>query len=211
MKKVILSIALLSSILIQVKAQDSQDKRTRFTFGVKAGLNHSNVYDTQGDGFVASPKFGVACGAYITIPIGKFIGIQPELLYSQRGYMSTGEVLGNNYSLTHTSDWIDVPLLFQLKLTSFFTLLAGPQFSYLVRQTDAFTNGTTTTQQQQSFDNNNPQKNLMCATVGADINIQHFVIGGRLGWDLQNNNADGSSTNPRYKNQWAQLTVGFRM
>jgi len=27
---------------------------------------------------------------------------------------------------------------------------------------------------------------------------------------LQNNNGDGTSNNPRYKNEWTQLSVGFR-
>jgi hypothetical protein len=210
MKKILLSIALIGTIVIRSKGQESLDMREDFTFGFKAGLNHSNVYDTQGDGFVAGPKWGYTAGIFMAIPIGKFLGFQPEVLYSQRGFKATGSIAGDAYSITRTTSWIDVPLLIQLKLTSFLTIMAGPQYSYLVKQTDVYTSGSTTTQQQQTFDNDNLRKNLLCFTGGADINIQHFVIGGRIGWDLQNNNGDGSSSNPRYKNEWTQLTVGFR-
>jgi hypothetical protein len=32
----------------------------------------------------------------------------------------------------------------------------------------------------------------------------------RGSWDLKNNNGDGTSTTPRYKNVWYQATVGYR-
>jgi len=44
-----------------------------------------------------------------------------------------------------------------------------------------------------------------------DINLNNIVIGARAGWDLFNNNGDGTSTTPRYKNVWAQATVGIRL
>lgn len=38
-----------------------------------------------------------------------------------------------------------------------------------------------------------------------------FVVGVRAGWDLTNNNGNGNSETPRYKNAWAGLTVGVRL
>jgi len=32
-----------------------------------------------------------------------------------------------------------------------------------------------------------------------------------VGWDLMKNNGDGTKTTPRYKNVWAQVSVGFRI
>ena len=44
----------------------SSDYRSNLTFGLKVGLNYSNVYNAYGENFVADPKFGIAV-ATVTI------------------------------------------------------------------------------------------------------------------------------------------------
>jgi hypothetical protein len=211
MKKFIVLAALILFV-INISAQEkSTDSRTKLYFGAKIGGNLSNVYDTQGETFTANPKAGFATGIFASIPVGKYLGIQPEILFSQRGYKSSGTLfLLGDYGTTHTSNYIDVPLLVVLKPVPFVTLLAGPQISFLLSQRDVFTSGNLTSDQQKQFDNNNLRKNTLCFTGGFDLNFHHMVIGGRAGWDLQNNNGDGTSTAPRYKNVWYQVTAGFR-
>jgi len=97
-------------------------------------------------------------------------------------------------------------LLLALKPSGYFTILAGPQYSFLLKQKDVFANVA----QEQEFDNDNIRKNILCFLGGFDININHIVFGARAGWDIQNNNGDGTSTNPRYKNVWYQGTLGIR-
>jgi hypothetical protein len=79
-----------------------------------------------------------------------------------------------------------------------------------MKQKDVFANAFTTIEQETEFQNDNVRKNTLCFTGGADINLNHFVIGARVGWDLMNNNGNGTTTTPRYKNVWYQATVGFR-
>ena len=50
---------------------------------------------------------------------------------------------------------------------------------------------------------------MLGAVGGFDINVSHFVISGRAGWDLISNEGDGTSSDPNYKNHWFQLTVGY--
>jgi len=88
--------------------------------------------------------------------------------------------------------------------------MAGPQYSYLLKQTDVFTNGSTSIAQEKEFENDNVRKNTLCFAGGMDINLKHIVLGVRAAWDVQNNNGDGSSTTPRYKNAWYQFTFGYR-
>ncbi|MGD0709611.1 MAG: porin family protein [Bacteroidales bacterium] len=211
MKKIILIIAAVTLMANISSAQDSKtDFRNKLLFGLKIGANYSNVYDTKGEDFVAKGKFGFAGGAFLEIPIGTYLGIQPEFLFSQRGYKATGTVLGLTYQYTSTSNYIDVPILLALKPSEFITILVGPQYSYLIKQEDVFSSSLINSDQEQDFKNNNIRKNTFCFTGGVDITIQHFVIGARVGWDLMTNNGDGTSTNPRYKNEWYQGTVGFR-
>lgn len=205
-------IALVAFATTSLKAQTTTttDNRGKLTFGVKAGTNYSNVYDSEGEDFVADGKFGLAAGAFVVVPLGKIFGIQPEVLYSQKGFKSTGTFLGTNYEMTRTTDFIDVPILLSIKPVEYVSLLFGPQFSFLMKQTDDFTGGSLSTSQQDEFDNSNLRKNIFGLTGGVDFNIDHLVIGLRGGWDVKNNDGDGNSTTPRYKNMWYQATIGYK-
>ena len=198
-----MSAILLSNI---INAQENG-----MNIGLKVGANYSNVYDSKGEQFTSDAKLGLAAGAFLDIPLGSFLGIQPEILFSQKGYKGKGTVLGSSYSLTRTSNFIDVPLFLEIKPVSFLTLLVGPQYSYLLKQKDVFDNGALTFEQEKVFNNSNLRKNILCFVAGVDINLSRVTVGARAGWDIQNNNGDGSSTAPRYKNAWAQATLGFRI
>ncbi len=207
MKKIsflIMAIALLS---FNIQAQTTTKM---FNFGVKVGANYSNVYDSQGEKFNADGKYGLAAGVFASIPLGSVLGFQPEVLYSEKGFKATGSVLGSDYDITRTTGYIDVPLLLAIKPAPIVTILVGPQFSFLVNEKNSFTSTTASVEQAQTFKNDNVRKNTLCFTGGVDVNIGNFVIGGRAGWDVQNNNGDGTSATPRYKNAWYQATIGFR-
>lgn len=186
------------------------DLRSKLMFGVKGGLNYSNVYDSEGEEFQADAKFGFAVGVFTAIPIGTYIGIQPELLFSQKGFQATGRILGSTYTFTRTTSYLDVPLLFSFKPSEFINIVAGPQYAYLLKQKDVFVNSSTSFAQEEEFENDNIRRNTLCFTGGLDLTMKHLVISGRAGWDLQRNNGDGTSATPRYKNVWYQATVGYR-
>jgi len=211
MKKLSIVAIALTMVTFNANAQDeTMDTRSQIHIGAKVGLNYANVYDSKGEDFNADPKIGMALGAFLSIPIGTYIGIQPEVLYSQKGFKATGRLLGANYEFTRTTTYIDIPLYFALKPSEFITLVAGPQFSYLISRKDVFKTTANTFEQEQEFENDNIRKNTLGASVGLDINISHIVIGARAAWDLQENNGDGTSTTPRYKNTWLQVTIGYR-
>jgi len=214
MKRVIIVIAMiaLSTTVVFAQTDDktATDNRNKLSLGVKGGVNLSNVYDSEGEDFVADSKVGFALGGFISIPLGKYFGIQPEVLFSQKGFKSTGTFLGSSYEMTRTSNFIDVPILVAFKPIESVSILFGPQFSYLSKQTDDFRGGTISSTQEEEFSNANIRKNIFGLTGGVDFNIDPMVIGVRAGWDVKNNNGDGTSETPRYKNMWYQATIGFR-
>lgn len=215
MKNSILLFAIIALTGINSYSQtesttSTSDQRDHLLFGVKLGLNYSNVYDAQGENFVADAKFGVALGGFVSIPIGTFIGVQPELLYSQKGYKSSGTYLGTSYSMTRTTDFLEIPIYFVVKPVENISLLFGPQYSYLLKRTDDFTGGSLSASDIQTFTNDNLRKNIFGLAGGLDINIDHLIIGLRAAWDTTSNNGDGTSYTPRYKNMWYQATIGFR-
>jgi len=210
-KKSIVAFSVTTLLLISTaQAQETADS-DEFSFGLKIGGNYANVWDEQGQDFRADGKFGLAAGAFMGIPLGKFLGIQPELLFSQKGFSGKGTLFGTSYSVTRTTNYLDIPIQIQIKPSKHLTLLIGPQYSYLLSQRDVRTFGSSSILQEEAFNNDNPRKNTLGFVFGADINIEKFVLSGRVGWDFQNNHGDGTSSTPRYKNQWLQFAIGFRI
>jgi hypothetical protein len=210
MKKAMIVFTLMFPIANVCIAQEKIDFSQKLAFGIKGGLNLSNVYDSKGEEFTADAKLGLAAGAFLSIPIGEFLGIQPEVLVSQKGFQATGRILGSAYSFTRTTTYLDVPLLVAIKPFEYVTILVGPQYSFLMKQKDVFENALTTIEQESLIENENIRKNTLCFTGGADINLNSLVLGARVGWDMLNNNGNGTSATPRYKNVWYQATIGFR-
>jgi Outer membrane protein beta-barrel domain len=205
MKKLILMMVVMTLVINNNNAQSG------FVFGVKGGANYSNQYDSKTSDFTATSKFGFAGGAFFGIPLGQYLGVQPEILFSQKGFKATGKIIGSSYDLTRTTNYIDVPLLLTIKPVEYVSIVVGPQYSYLIKQKDVFSNNLFTSEQTQAFSNENLRKNVLGFVGGVDINAKSVVIGLRAGWDIQNNNGDGTSSTPRYKNAWTQATIGFRL
>lgn len=188
-----------------------RDTREDFVIGAKAGINGSNVWDEKGQSFTADPRVGFVGGGFMSIPVGRYLGVQPEVLFSKKGFRASGTLLGSGYTVDNVTTWLDVPVLLQVKPTSFLTVVGGPVYSYLLRQRETYTWVNSAVEREQEFDNDNIRRNRMGLMIGADFVAAPFIIGGRLGWDLQDNLGDGNTSQPRYKNQWLQLTVGFQL
>lgn len=191
-------------------SHNSDDNSTKPYIGLKAGANISNIYDTQGDEFQADAKLGFAAGAFLTLPLTKYLAVQPELLFAQKGYQGSGSILGSDYSFSRTTSYIDVPVLLAFRTGEYLNLLFGPQYSFLLSQNYTFKSDILDISQDEQFENENLLKNTLCITGGFDVNLTNIVLSARAGWDILSNKGDGTSTTPRYKNMWYQATVGYR-
>ncbi len=186
------------------------DRRNDFTFGVKVGANLSRMWDAESNDFVADPKVGFAAGVFATIPITTFLGIQPEVMWSQRGFIGRGSFLGGDYRLSRTHNYLDIPIMIAFRPSPVVSILVGPQYSYLLSTNDEYTSGSSSFEDQTNFDNDNVLKNTLALTGGFDFALDPLVVGLRAGWDIRKNDGDGTTTSIRYKNMWYQLSVGFQ-
>lgn len=211
MYRITIAAMLLSLGSLAYAQDDETDNREKIQLGIKVGVSHSNVYDSQGEEFDSDPKFGLTAGAFVMFPVGKYLGVQPEVMITQKGFQGNGSLLGNKYDFKRTTTFLEIPILFAFKPSEFITVLAGPQYSYLLLQKDEFTSSFVSYSQEQEFKQDNIRKNIFGLVGGVDINLQHIVIGARAGWDMQNNKADGTSNTPRYKNICTQLTIGYKL
>ncbi|WP_232058288.1 porin family protein [Nibribacter ruber] len=112
------------------------------TIGIKAGANYSNLSGDLKDEERFNNKVGFHGGLYANIPvISELLSIQPEFLYSNKGYKYDDKVettlLGKEYRYEGSANfnYIDVPVLARVKAGGFF-FEAGPQVSYLLNVND---------------------------------------------------------------------------
>ncbi|WP_375581257.1 porin family protein [Marivirga tractuosa] len=209
--KILATAAFMTISSFAIAQEKSNDYRENIYFGLKAGLNVSNIYDSNEDDFNADGKLGMVGGAVLNMPISKYFGIQPEFLFSQKGFKGSGTFLGSEYNFTRTTSYIDIPLQLTFKASEFATFVAGPQFSYLINQKDVFDNSAGSFTHEEDFKNDNIRKNILGFVAGMDLYLDGFIIGGRVGWDFQDNHGDGTSDTPRYKNAWLQGTIGYTL
>ncbi|MGZ3900750.1 MAG: porin family protein [Bacteroidia bacterium] len=219
MRKLIVLFLLLLGIGLYSQEQGKEeepehkrkkDSRNRVHLGVKFGANLSNVYDEQGE-FSPDSKYGFVAGGFLNIPLGKYAGVHPEVLYSQKGFKASGKYLGTNYDLVRTTNYIDVPLMIAFKPLRQLSLVAGPNYSYLIQQTDIFANGLNSSIKSEDFKHDDIRTNILGAVIGADVNILNLVLSARYGFDVLANYSNSPSGTPRYKNIWLQGTIGFRI
>ena len=209
MKKILVISTLMLSMATFVNAQET-DNREVFQIGGRAGLTYSNVYNASGNQFDADGKLGFTAAAFFMVPVGKYFGIQPELMVTQKGFKGTGTLLFP-YSFKRTTTFLEVPVMFAFKPSEFITLLAGPQYSFLLKQTDRFTSSEFSYLQEQEFKQDNVRNHLFGAAVGLEINLRHVVLGARIGWDMVSNRSNSNSGTPKYNNVSSQFTIGYKI
>jgi len=196
---------------VKVNAQStSAPAKDGLHFGVRAGVNLSNLVKDGDDNSTTGSKLGLNAAAFLEIPVTTGFSVQPELQFSQKGFKTSGSVLGAPYEYKFTSNFIEVPLLAKFKPTKNFGILVGPQFSFLASTQTKFTVNNSTVEDEVEADNDNLRKNILGGVVGIEAASGPLVFNLRYNLDFQNNNGDGTSSTPRYKNQVIALGVGFR-
>ncbi|MGV3502636.1 MAG: porin family protein [Adhaeribacter sp.] len=105
-------------------------------FGLKGGLNYSNVAGNLQKEEMYNNKISFHGGVSANIGlIGQVLSLQPELLYSQKGYNYLNEEavidgLEHENKGKRNFSYVDLPVLLRVKARGFF-VEAGPQIGYL--------------------------------------------------------------------------------
>lgn len=82
MKKTKRIVATLAVVIVTSLSVNAQSSDSTAEFGVKGGLNFSNLYTEDVDDNNILTSFNA--GFYAKLPITEFVGIQTELLYSRK-------------------------------------------------------------------------------------------------------------------------------
>ena len=139
--------------------------------GIKGGANTSTVFtknNQSGTPFetnIKGPVVGYYIGVFKNIDLVSKINFRPELLLSRKGFKSEMPHLPNN-STTTRFYYLNLPLMLSYKPTDKFSLLAGPEFGYLLKSSGKNVNG----KEFESFDSR--KKTDVGIALGLNYNLR---------------------------------------
>ncbi|MEJ7768175.1 MAG: porin family protein [Chitinophagaceae bacterium] len=186
-KSAVVFALLVFGCMAAVSAQEQQtsmENSLRPKFGVKGGVNLSNLYVEDADD--ENLKLGLNLGFYAKIPIAKGFSIQPELIYSSKGSKLTyNNIILGRGEYRFNLNYVEVPVLAVINLASNINLQAGPYVSYLASANvkDMNEDGTIENAKDLNADNFNRFDYGLAGGIGIDV--QNFTIGARYNYGLK--------------------------
>lgn len=174
-----------------------------FHFGPKLDANYSAI---TGKGIRNKYSPGFQIGGFFEYNLNKHWAIQPELLYTWSAYKKAGDFLtyynnsgrsaaGNNIN----EAYVGVPLLVRYNVNKYFSVLAGPQYSYLIYDDEDLIKD-----EKQAFKNYE-----LSANVGVQVNLENVGFYARFNKGLSNiNDIDERYT---WKSNHVQVGIAVRI
>ena len=191
-------------LIILIVLFTSVIKAQGIKFGVKAGTNLTMISGRSfNDGFNMSYHFG----GFMELGFNKKWGLQPEVLWSQSaGKPTSFNAIYGGTSVSSTFDgqqplkldYLSFPLLLNYRIAPIFSIVAGPQYSILMKKENNFLqNG------QSAFSNGD-----FAIVMGGQFNLTFLRVYGR--YNLGVTNINDIDSKDQWTSQQIQLGVGFR-
>ena len=190
---------LLLATTIPVFSQKMDHDRYTVSGGLLGAMNFSK-FTIGGDNagkINYDFKPGWSAGAWLNLPLGKCVSLEPQVMYSDYNYQtSDAPTLLQSGHLS----FISVPVLFKFHLSDYFALTLGPQMDFLGNLRDTPEDVTEDDFESTSFS----------ASAGFEI-FPHapLVIFGRYIQGLNNMDARGIETDAKYYN--SDIQVGLKL
>lgn len=183
----------------------AQDNNVNTEFGVKGGLNMSNLYTDDADD--ENILYGFNAGVYATLPVSDFVAIQPELLFTTRG-----SKLEYNNALAQGNvklklNYIELPLLVRVNITKNFNIHAGGYASYMV-SAKSTGDGDFEFEDQYNTDDFNRFDAGLAGGIGVDFNP--LSVGLRYNYGLTTIEKDGDDSSD-LKNSNLSLYLSYKL
>jgi Outer membrane protein beta-barrel domain len=160
----------------------AQTTSTGAEFGVKGGVNFSNLYTEDVDDNNVLTSFNA--GFYAKLPITESIAIQPEFLYSRKG----AELVYDNAFAQGTAkfklNYIEVPVLLKVNIMKNFNIHAGPYFAYLIDAQVTNESANANFDFEQNYENDDFNKFDAGLSAGFGFDFDNLGIGFRYNYGL---------------------------
>jgi len=114
------SVFLLVLLLLLYTRGSAQQQLDFFEPGVRIGANYSNIYFPDENGGGGEGKFGLSVGGFTKIRFSRWIALQAEAHYSQKGEV--------DFEL----DYLEIPLVLKVYPLKRFNVHIGPQLDIML-------------------------------------------------------------------------------
>ncbi|MBD0254468.1 MAG: PorT family protein [Cytophagales bacterium] len=216
--KKLAGISFLAFLLLSTAPLMAQHDNPGPKFGVKGGLNLSQLYVDQPNVQDQNMKVGYHIGLFGKIPVTDFLAIQPEVLYSNAGAKITygGSDLANVLGIEEGEvrfnlNYVQVPVALVANLGPF-NVHAGPYLSYLVgANVKNLQVADLNTNQLADLNTDNFMRLDYGLLGGIGVNIDAITVGARYNYGLRQvggSGLAGTLTN-NSRNGVFQVYVGF--
>lgn len=163
--------------------------------GLKAGLNAATVTTPQEDN--KAWRAGFYAGAFVRVPLSGTVFLQPELLYSLKGY---GIKAAATYPKGVTNfHYLTLPLLAGIAVSDDLSLMAGAEFGYMLSARSEFDDG-------ESYD---VSRNFQDFDLGIDAGAT-IKVTKQLGIDLRYNHGLTKLVEGFQTDQYGQIVGEFK-
>lgn len=165
--------------------------------GFKAGVNFANLHGSDKDLLGAiSGHTNFHAGIFAQIALGEFFSVQPELLYSRKGYERNDSTFRLNY--------FDVPVLAVFSISDNFSVHLGPQVGFMIAAKE----------EDREIDLQPYNTFGYGAAAGLEGRISHFRVGARYVHsfeELRNANREGEPIEQDISNSVVQVYIGISL
>lgn len=127
-KRILIAFCLFG--LITTSAQEKETNSTSATFGIKGGINFTNLYVDDVDDTNMLTSFNA--GVFAELPLTQGVAIVPELNFSRKGSEVENTILTETYKSKFKLSYLEIPVLLKLNLSENFSLHAGPYGAFLL-------------------------------------------------------------------------------
>jgi hypothetical protein len=189
-------------ICVSAAAQEQQtslENKLHSKFGIKGGVNLTNLY--VNDVSDEHMKVGFNAGIFAKLAVAKGFSIQPELLYTVKGAKENyNNFIQGSGEYRFNLNYVELPLLAVINLGKNFNIHAGGYAAYLVSANikDVDNNGTINGATDLNEDNFQRWDAGLVGGLGFDI--QNFSIGARYNYGLTEIGKSGNLSGELTKN-----------
>jgi hypothetical protein len=213
-QKLIGSGILMAALTFFGTTAQAQSDDLGVRFGIKGGLNISQLYVDRPDVQDENAKLGLHAGVFLKAPLSDFFALQPELLYSNQGAkvnyngmpllgIQSGEVRFN-------LNYIQLPVLAVITAGPI-SFQAGPYVSYLASANVKDLKSDGSMGSQRTLDKSDFKSFDYGLAGGLAVDVQGFQLGARYNYgltDIGSSDFAGELTKDS-KNSVIQVFVGF--
>ena len=194
------------------------------TFGLKGGLNLSNMLEKDDDATYSNDykmNLGFHVGATIDVPFNDFLSFESGLLFTTRGMNFEEEILDFGISAKANLYYLDIPLTLkashklgeELKMYGTFGPYVGIGLSGKIKVTAEYQGVKETEEIDVEWGNDENEDDLkrldMGLTFGAGVEFKSFMIG--ISYDLGLSNiAAYQDFGTTSKNRVLKFSIGYR-